>query len=170
MFGQGPEADRFLRAIFPDQITSGLIHLSTPYASGALTWAQGSLLMHPERPVALVLCSETEDRRAIITMKDAAQRVLASGKPTGWHVAMAVPRLDAWVMVDPRIREAFEADELTRDPQNYYGRSLKIGELTKDKPFDVALLRQESAEFQGLEEFLERQLRAPKVKPKARLF
>jgi hypothetical protein len=163
---------RFLEVIFRKQIKSGVIDLSSHYGtSGAVVDADSSLLIHPERPVALVLCTNTENRTEILKLRGTVHRILVQSSPVGWHAALAIPRLDAWVMVDPWIKAAFEADERTREGENcYYERSLRIGELTKDRPFDLSLLRRESTEFADLEEFIDRQVRAAQARPKARLF
>jgi hypothetical protein len=122
--------------------------------SGAISHAEVSLLEHPEQPVAVLLNAGTEDPIAIKETRGAAMRILARAYPENWCVALAIPRLNAWALTDPRIREAFEADEATR--KNYYAQAARIGALTKNRPFDDSVLRRDNADYRGLVEFLER--------------
>src|SRR5438132_5984776 len=67
-------------------------------ASAATALAELSLLEHPERPVAVLLNTRTEDPAEIDEVRSALRRILARASPSGWYVALAVPRLDAWAM------------------------------------------------------------------------
>src|SRR5262245_49191363 len=95
--GVGSKAfvEAFLRG-YPAEVVDGSTH------SGTIAAAQFSLLDHPERPVVALLNADTESPRAVAEIRGAARRLLARANPDNWYVAIAVPRLDAWAMTDPR--------------------------------------------------------------------
>src|SRR5579884_785003 len=121
--------------------------------SGAVALAELSLLEHPEQPVALLLNAGTEEPERIEELRATVKRILARAAPEGWFVALAIPRLNAWAVTDPRIRRAFEEEEATRS--DYFNQAVRIGPLTTRQPFDATALRQANEDFRGLLRFLE---------------
>ena len=155
----------FLEAIFAESIASGIVTVRSGLGrSPAISFVQSSLFEHPERPVALVLNTETEDLSEILAQRGTVSRILARASSSGWHLALAIPKLNAWAKIDPRIAAAFEADEATRE--DYYAQASRIRDLTRRRPFDVEALRAKSREFRKLEDFIQR-CQEPEVIPKS---
>jgi hypothetical protein len=128
--------------------------------SGAISKAQASLFHHPERPVAVLISADTEDLSRIEYERGATNRVVGRYAQCGpWYVAIAIPRLDAWAMTDPRLREALQpppGGKLT-----YPDRAARIKELTQDEPFDATELLRTNADYKGLVDFLLKYAPAP---------
>jgi hypothetical protein len=151
---------RFAEALFPRddlQIDDGMT------TSGAIALAVFSLLEHPERPVALLLNAGTEEDRAIDELRGTVKRILARAAPEGWYVAIAVPRLDAWAVTDPRIKRDF--DSLLDGKATYIDKAVRIGKLVREEPFDPTELLRRSPDFKGLVEFLQRHQGAQTAAP-----
>lgn len=123
-------------------------------SSGAISLAQRSLLDHPERPVAVLLKANTEDEVKVYELRASVRRLLAGVAPEGWVVALAVPRLEAWAMTDPRIAQGLQS--YLEGKATAVQRAVRIGELTKKQPFDQTALYQQSADFRALVDFLRR--------------
>jgi hypothetical protein len=122
--------------------------------SGTIGMAEYSLLEHPERPVAVLIHSDTENEREVAEIRGAAKRLLAGCAPENWYVAVAVPRLDAWALTDPRLKRAFDAQ---RDGKAIYvERATRLAELLKRQSFDATELYRTNADFRGLVEFLQK--------------
>src|SRR4051812_25188647 len=97
---------RFLEAIFREELEHDLVEISSWLTSSAVIGiAQRTLLEQPERPVALVLNTNTRDPREIDVQGRTVRRILARITPDGWHVALAIPEVDVWVLADPRIAQ-----------------------------------------------------------------
>jgi hypothetical protein len=122
--------------------------------SGTIARAELSLLRQPERPVALLLESCTEDPVEIGQLREPTQRILARASPDNWYVAVAVPRLSTWVLTDPAIKKDFESRHNGRG--TYPDLAVRVAEITKKMPFDESALREQSPDFRGLVEFLQR--------------
>jgi hypothetical protein len=123
-------------------------------SSGALSLAQSHLLSHPDGPVVLLVNADTENQRELTEMRAAGKRLLAWASLEGWYLAIAVPRLDAWAMTDPRIRRDLETSLDAR--AIFSERAARIAELTKTQPFDPTQLYRTNADFRGLVEFLQK--------------
>lgn len=148
---------RFAEAILQPYAVEVIDSMTT---SAAISKAIVSLLDHPERPVAVLLNAPTRNsRETTAEMRGAAKRLLARAALEGWYVAIAIPRLDAWAMTDPRIKQDFES--YLEGKANYRDRAKRIGELTKNQPFDPSELYRKSDDFRSLVEFLQRHSPAP---------
>jgi hypothetical protein len=122
--------------------------------SGAIALAERCLLEVPERPIAVLLNAGTEDEREVEEIRGAAKWLLARCALEGWYVAVAIPRLDAWALSDPRIRREF--DSLPNGKEIYLDRLARLVELMRRHPFDATELYRTNADFRGLVEFLQR--------------
>jgi len=142
---------RFAEALLQPYAAEIIDGLTT---SGAIALAELSLLEYPERPVAVLLNAPAGDRRESEQSRATVKRILARAAPEGWYVGVAIPRLDAWAMTDPRIKQDFES--YLQGRANYLDRAVRIGELTKSQPFDPSELYRKSDDFKGLVEFLQR--------------
>ena len=127
--------------------------------SGTIARAQFSLLEHPDRPVAVLLTEPTGDAREREQNRASVKRLLARAAPEGWYVGVAVPRLDAWAMTDPRIKQDFESYFQGR--ANYLDRARRFAEITRNQSFDPTELSRQSADFRGLIAFLKQHSPAP---------
>src|SRR5262249_11209275 len=63
----------------------------------------------PEPPVAARVNAWTDNLRKAEEERAAMRRLIYRWGGQHWYAAMAVPRLDAWPMTDPRIRQDLEA-------------------------------------------------------------
>ncbi len=130
--------------------------------SGTTSQAQGSLLFNPERPVAVVVDTRTENQREYAEIKLAIKRILARAYPENWYVGVAIPRMVAWAMTDPNYKREIDA----LDSGTLYGDlAAFVGKLVKKQPFDASELYRGSADFRGLLEFVQKH--APAVPAKA---
>jgi hypothetical protein len=123
-----------------------------------------SRLEHPEIPVAVLLNANTEDPSEVEQLRATVKRILARAAPEGWYVAVAVPRLDAWAITDPRIRKDFES--WMEGKGNYFHRAVRMPDLTRETPFDPTELLRSTPDLRGLVDFLRR--RTPAAAPEAR--
>jgi hypothetical protein len=130
------------------EIQDGFTH------SGTIVSAEFSLLEHPERPAAALINADTENPRKVGEIRGAAKRILARAYPENWCVAVAVPALDAWALTDPRIRE--ELASYLESRHLYIDRARHIAEVVKKNGFDATNLLQQSPDFRGLVEFLQK--------------
>jgi hypothetical protein len=121
-------------------------------SSGAIADVQVSLLYHPERPVAVLLNAGTENEREVAEMRSSAGRLLAGCAPEGWYVALAIPRLDAWALTDPRIKHELDSHPAGREI--YLDRAARIAQLLKRQPFNATELERTSPDFRGLIDFV----------------
>jgi hypothetical protein len=121
--------------------------------SGTTGQAQASLFVDPERPVAVVVDTRTENERECAEMKLTIKRILASAYPENWYVGIAIPRMVAWAMTDPRFKQEIDA----MGSKALYGdKAMRVGELIKKLPFDATELQRTSADFRGLVEFVQK--------------
>jgi hypothetical protein len=123
-------------------------------ASGAISMAESSLLNHPEKPLAVLIETRTEKPREVEEIRGAGLRLLASCAWEGWFLALGVPRLEAWAVTDPRIKQDFESRfgprTLTAE------KAARFEELTGTIPFDPSELLRTCPDFQGLVAFIQR--------------
>jgi len=150
--------ERFVEGIFKPEIEAGLVSVHARYtASGAVSLAQSSLLEHPDRPIAVILNTGTDDPNEIEQeYRGPVQRILSRTAGRSWHAAFAIPGLDVWAAADPRIREALERDEAEHGKSTCAERSRRFEELVKEQPFDREALCRANDEARGLIEFIER--------------
>jgi hypothetical protein len=148
---------RFLGAIFLGEESLGLIEIipcltSSAAVSGAMTMLSND----PERPIAVVINADTEEPREVKTIRGSAWRLLAqvTDGDENWHVALAVPRVDAWVLADPRIAQAFQAEEATRTRRS--AQAERIGELARQAPLDREAIGRAHPGFAALAAFIKR--------------
>src|SRR6185437_11875023 len=93
-----------------------------------------------------------------------------SGARERWHVAVAVPDLRAWAVIDDHVRQEYEKirqdpaptatpeERAKTDQANYRALGAKIGEWTADHPFDLEKLEQKSRQVRELCAFIHRTL------------
>jgi hypothetical protein len=123
-------------------------------SSNMIGLAQFSLLEHPERPVAVLVNAEDGDGLEPNELRGTVKRLLARAAPDGWYVGVAIPRLDAWAMTDPRIKRDFESH--FSDETSYADRAARFKQLTRSQPFDATELSRTNRDFRGLIDFIER--------------
>jgi hypothetical protein len=153
---------RFMEAIFLEEEARGLVEIEAELtSSGAVTAAMTVLSDHPERLIAVAINADTNDPREVKAIRGSAWRLLAqlTDGDENWHVAVAVPRIDAWILADPRIAQAFQADEATR--KSRYAQAEQIGELARQAPLDRAAIGRACPEFAALAEFIKRHAPVP---------
>jgi hypothetical protein len=132
--------------------------------SGTTSAAELSLFQHPERPVAVVVDTRTEDARKCAEIRLAVKRILAAAYPENWYVGVAIPRMVAWAMTDPRFRRELDALD---SKALYNDRAALVGELAKKLPFDTTELYRSSPDFRGLLEFVQKHALATTTAAKA---
>ena len=83
-----------------------------------LAGAESFLLVHPDRHVAVVLETNCDDLDEIREFDRSNRHRLALTDASGesWHLALAIPRLDAWALTDDHIRREFA--EIRQDPDS----------------------------------------------------
>jgi hypothetical protein len=123
--------------------------------SGAVAWAVGSLLEHPEQPIAVLVESGTENEHKIAEDQGSAKRLLARAAPEGWYFAFAIPTLESWLLTDPKVKALLAAH--SQDGRNAIERSERIAGLLAGRQFDATELLRTNADFRGLVDFLTRQ-------------
>jgi hypothetical protein len=121
--------------------------------SGTISEAEMSLLQHPERPVAVVVDTRTENERECADMRLTIKRILARAYPENWYVGVAIPRMVTWAMTDPRFKQEIDA---LGSKALYGDKATRVGELIKKLPFDATELYRTSPDFRGLVEFVQK--------------
>jgi hypothetical protein len=155
---------RILEAIFLPERTAGLLKVSSYLtSSAAVAAAVGSVLERPDVPLALVLNTKTDDPAKIDDERRTISRILYRNGPADWHVALAVPDVDSWLMADPRVRQVFEADEVTRTDR--YERAVRAIDLARAAPIDREAIGRAHPEFRALNEFIVENTRVPQTSP-----
>jgi hypothetical protein len=171
LLAEGHWQQRYLDAIFRDHITADKIKTYSYLGrDAALAVAEAFLIERPGRHVAIVLESNSKDRDVIREFYASTCRRLSWTSPPGdrWHVALAIPRLDAWALVDDHIRQEYESRIIQRVPDgasleererierhNYLNLASKMGDLVASHPFDLDVLKQKSRQCRELCEFIE---------------
>jgi len=139
----------------------------------ALVIAEAFLIERPpERHIAVVLETGSDDPEKIRETHEAGRWRLIRTSPSGerWHVALAVPSLKKWALLDDHIRQEYE--KIHQDPatastpeerakierSNYYTLARTIGEWVAAQPFDLETLKQKSRQVRELCTFIEKSL------------
>jgi hypothetical protein len=145
----------FLQALYLDEIGSGRIALNYGLgAESAITMAESSLLSRPAYPVALVLNSETVDPEQIKARRFRIEKKLmvAASAESSWVVSLAIPKLNAWLIADPFIQEAFARRPDTRE--SYHSQAVAILDLVRRHPVDRQKVKDCFPDFTQLDDFL----------------
>ncbi len=152
-----------------DKIRVGNYFLEDSALSSAWTF----LLLNPDRHIAVVLETWTEDPQKIRELHESSCLRIERNAPSSdgrWHMALAIPNLKAWALVDDHVRQEYEkihhppAADSTPEERAKIERSnlrmlaLKIGEWTAKRPFDLAALKRESRQVRELCTFIEESL------------
>jgi hypothetical protein len=162
---------RYLEAIFRDLISGSRVKIRSGLGrDSALAGAESLILMYPDRHVAVVLEANSGDSEVIREFDRSSRHRLSLTDASGesWHLALAIPRLDAWALTDGQILHEFNRirqdpasakDERTReaiDRNNYLNLAARINEFTQARPFDLENLKRKSRQCRELCEFIER--------------
>ena len=140
----------FLESILRHQSYSDAIEFDNGKGgTSLLSIGSSSILVAPERPIALVMNAGTDDPAEIADLR----RIIKGNIPWGtWVAAIAVPNVDAWALADLRIERIFsDAPYLAL---GRYKRAVAMKELTKTEPFDVDAIRRINDDFRRLDDFL----------------
>jgi hypothetical protein len=152
-----------------DKIRVGNLHLVDSALSSAWTF----LLLNPDGHAGIVLETWSEDPEEIREIYESCCRRMELNVPSSgdrWHVALAIPNLKAWALVDDHVRQEYE--KIHQDPMtdptpagrakiersNLRMLALKIGEWTADHPFDLEKLKRESRQARELCTFIDESL------------
>jgi hypothetical protein len=177
LLAEGRLQERFLEAIFRPLIDDHKIKTySTPDATLAI--AEAFLIERPDRHIAVVLESQSDHPEDIRENYDGACRRLSRTSPSGefWHVALAIPSLLEWVLIDDHIRQEYE--RIRQDPAtavnfedrrmiektNYFALASRIDQVVATHPFDLDKLKHISRQVRELCQFIDKSLQ-PEPKP-----
>ena len=131
------------------------------------------LLRDPDRHAAVVLETESEDPQKIREVYESGCRQIELdiySSRRRWHLAVAVPNLMAWALIDDHVRQEYEKvhqdpatastpeDRAKIEQSNYRALATKIGEWTADHPFDLEKLKQKSRQVRELCTFIDKSL------------
>ncbi len=152
--------ERALQALFQGESKRGEIGIRSCFtSSGVISVAQSILLQYPEQAVILVFDAGDKDDHDIEERRNTIYRILAGTAPDGWHVTLARPDVDAWLMADPAARAIFEADGATR--RSRIERAARIGEIARNRPLDREAIGKVHPEFASLVAFVDQLRPAP---------
>jgi len=181
LLATGHSQHRYLQAIFQSFIKDEVLEVYTYFGrDAALAIAETFPYERPDRHIAVILETEADDPDRIRKIYGVAHRRLTRTSPTGelWHVALAIPDLREWALVDDRIRqeyEKFRQDSATKVPPEQHDKlerwiyidfSARLLSLVEAQPFDLESLKQKSRQVRELCTFIEKTL-LPKPNPKA---
>jgi hypothetical protein len=168
---------RVIRAIFASLIQDRPVELDdSPNDETALSVARSVLWRHPDWSIAIVLETRSEDPQKIRETYVSTCRWLRRSPASGWHLALAIPSLQTWALLDDHVRQEYA--KIHQDPStastpeerakielmNFAALATKIGEWVKEKPFDLETLKRESRQVRELCTFIEKSLQ-PKPEP-----
>jgi hypothetical protein len=180
LLAEGPLHEYFLQAIFRSLIDDQKILTDNGMNQGStLAGAEAFLLTHPpERHIAVVLETGSETPEKIRETHEIGRWRFERIDPSGeqWHVALAIPDLTAWALIDDHVRQEYE--KIRQDPgtaatpeerakiarRNYYNFAMKIRDWVAVHPFDLETLKQRSRQVRELCTFIDKSLQ-PKPKP-----
>jgi len=168
---------RVIRAIFASLIHNAPVVVDDSASDdSALSVAETVLWRHPDWNVAVVLETKSEDPQKIRERYESACRRLRRVSTKRWHVALAIPNLQEWALIDEHVRQEYA--KIHQDPSaaatpeerakielmNFYALATKIGEWVEEKPFDLETLKRKSRQVCELCTFIEKSLQ-PKPEP-----
>jgi hypothetical protein len=166
-----------LRKLIDDQQIETDFHSTED--SAAIT-AGSVVARHPDRYAAVVLETGSEESEKIRETYETGCWRVASFYPSRdqWHVALAIPSVQKWALIDDHIRQEYEKirqdpsmastpEERTKIEQsNFYTLATKIGDWVAVQPFDLETLKQRSRQVRELCVFIEKSLQPkPKAEP-----
>jgi hypothetical protein len=171
----GLPRQRYLEAIFQELVRAGKVKIdSRLFRDSTLAAAEAFLLRYPDRYAAIVLETDSTDLDDIRELDASTRRRLSLTDPSGdrCHLALAIPRLDAWALLDDHIRDGIQQAGIWQDPEsaillkdrqtienaNYLSLAARIGSFVQSHPFDLEALMQKSRQCRELCEFIERSL------------
>jgi hypothetical protein len=180
LLATGIRQEQYLRAIFQTLIDDQKIKVHN-YSTddSALVTAETFLLRHPDRYVAIVLETWSDDPEKIreTYYENGCRRMDRSLLSRDhWHIALAIPNLKAWALIDDHIGQEYEKirqdsntastpeERAKIERSNYFTLAIKIGEWVSQQPFDLETLKQQSRQVRELCTFIEKSLQ-PKPKP-----
>jgi hypothetical protein len=169
-----------LREIFRSLIDDRRVKTDKFFSLDSVTNAVGSYMRRNlDLHVAVILDTDSEDPQKIRDLYESARHQIEleiTWARERWHIAVAVPDLRAWAVIDDHVRQEYE--QIRQDPAiaatpeerakiddaNYRAMAAKIGEWTADHPFDLEKLKQESRQVRELCTFIHKSLN-PDPKP-----
>src|SRR5437899_1026280 len=108
----------FLQAIFRSLIDDQKIKTySYSNRDSTVAVAEAFLIERPpERHIAVVLETGSDDPEKIRETNESGRWRLERASPSGerWHVALAIPDLKKWALIDDHVREEYE--KIHKDP------------------------------------------------------
>lgn len=170
-----------LRAIFRSRIDDRKIRTGKYFYLDSIASATGSSMRHNlDLHAAVIIDTNSEDPENIRDLYELACRHIVleiAWARERWHVAVAVPDIRAWALIDDHVREEYE--KIRRDPpadatpeeraridlMNYRDLGLKIGEWTAERPFDLEKLEEKSRQVRELCAFIDRSQQDPEPEP-----
>jgi hypothetical protein len=181
LFAVGFLQEKCLQAIFRSLIDDQQIEMTchSNEDSAAIT-AGGFVASHPDRYTAVVLETGSEESEKIREAYETACWRVRSFYPSReqWHVAVAIPSVQKWALIDEHIRQEYE--KIRQDPStastpeeraklelsNLYNLATNIGDWVAVKPFDLEALKKQSRQVRELCTFIEKSLQPkPKSEP-----
>src|SRR4051812_47402304 len=102
---------RYLEAFFQGLVGAGKVKIdSRMFLDSTLAAVEAFLLRYPDRHIAIVLETNSIEADDIMALDASTRRRLSRTDPSGdrWHLALAIPKLDAWALVDDHIRDAIQ--------------------------------------------------------------
>lgn len=171
--------EKYLRAIFGSLIDGQRVGADS-FASDdfALVTAESFLWRHPDRHIAIILETWSEDGEKIRETYEAGCHRIRRSVPSRerWHVALAIPSFQKWALIDDHIRQEYE--QIRQEPctastpeerkkieqSNFYHLAMKIGDWVAEQPFDLESLKRQSRQVRELCTFIEKSLE-PKPEP-----
>ncbi len=170
----GIPQESYLRAIFRSLIDDRKVRLDKFFTDDSVIAATWSFLSrNPDLHIVVVFETESEDPEKIRDVYEAACRRIErniSSAGERWHIALAVPNLMAWALLDDHVLQEYK--KIHQDPatastpedrekierSNYRALATKIGEWTADHPFDLEKLKQKSRQARELCTFIDKSL------------
>jgi hypothetical protein len=174
LLAEGLLQEYFLQAIFRSLIDDQKIRTDNgSNRDSTLAGAEGFLLMGPpDGHIAVVLETGSEDPEKIRETDEDGRWRLERSFPSGrrWKVALAIPDLTAWALIDDHVRQEYE--KIRQDPNtastpeerakieqlNYYKFGMQIRDWVAVQPFDLETLKQRSRQVRELCTFIEESL------------
>jgi hypothetical protein len=176
----GFSQEHCLRGIFRCLIDDRRIKTGKYFTLDSVTAATSSFLTtDPDLHVAIVIDSQSEDPQKIRELyEEGCRRVelYAAWARERWHIAVAIPDLRAWAVIDDHVAREYEQvrqdpatastpeERATIEDANYRAMAAKIGEWTTHHPFDLEKLKAKSRQVRELCAFIHKS-QHPEPKP-----
>ena len=153
LFVEKSSDELMIEGMFADHVQNGCLTVKMCWTtSSAISLAESWLLTSETTPVALVFDCAAEPREFRVPIENILSR---AGGRERWHVALAIPRVTDWLLLDPKFAEAVEQSKVPLSTNPDMAVFFKDWVKQSGHQFDRDEVSKRNREFAALNHFLE---------------